>query len=114
MFDLADGGAARARRRLLHRIDAIASRSPRYLRARTLPLAHEARRVATATFGAGAERVLEELADARMADEAWLNAVRTFADLHARDAARAGPPTVGALILLVPTSRGPAAAGDPP
>jgi len=111
VFELACGGAARARRRLLHRIDAIASRSPRHLRGRYLPLAHDARRAATSTFGAGAERVLQELAAARMPDEAWLSAVRTFAELHARDATPHTPPVVRALLLLVPTS---AAAAPPP
>lgn len=111
VFDLACGGAARARRRLLHRIDAIASRSPRHLRGRYLPLARDARRAATSTFGTGAERVLQELAAARMPDEAWLSAVRTFAGLHARDATGHAPPVVRALLLLVPTS---AAAGPPP
>ena len=114
VLDLASGGAARARRRLLHRIDAIASRSPRHLRARQMPLAHDARRVATATFGAGAERVLEALADARMPDDAWLTAVRTFAELHVRDIHHGTPPVVRALLLLVPTSRLSAVAADPP
>ncbi len=114
VFDLANGGAARARRRLLHRIDAIALRSPRHLRARCMPLAQEARRAATSTFGAGAERVLEELADSCMPDEAWLTAVRTFADLHARDTRPFSSATVCALLLLVPTSRPSAAAADPP
>lgn len=82
VLDLAAGSAARARHRVLHRIDAIATRSPRHLRGRYVPLARDARRVATATFGAGAERVLEELAEAEMGDEAWLKAVGTFAALH--------------------------------
>ncbi len=84
VLDIAAGSAARARRRLLHRIDVIAARSPRHLRSRYVPLARDARRVATATFGAGAERVLEELAEAKMEDEAWLKAVGVFAGLHGR------------------------------
>ncbi|MDE3055000.1 MAG: SWF/SNF helicase family protein, partial [Gemmatimonadota bacterium] len=82
VFGLAVGAAARTRRRLLHRIDAIAARSPRHLRSSRVPLARAARRVATERLSAGAERVLQELADARMPDEAWLNAVRTFAELN--------------------------------
>jgi superfamily II DNA or RNA helicase len=113
VFDLATGGAARARRRLLRRIDAIAARSPRHLRSRYVPLAIGARRAATSTFGAGAERVLEELADAPMDDEAWLSAVRTFADLHARDSRPASPVSVRALLVLVPSSRPSAAEADP-
>ncbi|MHB1863442.1 MAG: helicase-related protein, partial [Gemmatimonadaceae bacterium] len=54
VVELASSGPARARRRLLHRIDAIASGSPRHLRGRYLPLARAARRAATSTFGAGA------------------------------------------------------------
>ena len=104
-------GTAVARRRLLRRIDGIASRSPRHLRARYAPLTREARRAATSAFGAGAEQVLQELAQAHMPDEAWLNAVRTFAQLHARgDSAR--PVRVLALLLLVPTAS-PAAAPPP-
>jgi superfamily II DNA or RNA helicase len=110
-FDGTDTAQALARRRLIRRIDAIASRSPRYLRSRYAPMAREARRAATATFGAGAEEVLAELAEARMPDEAWLNAVRTFASLHSRGR-RAEAPTIRALLLLVPTSS--PAAADPP
>ncbi len=104
-------GTAVARRRLLRRIDGIASRSPRHLRARYAPLTREARRAATAAFGAGAEQVLQELADARMPDDAWLNAVRTFAQLHARGADDR-PVRVPALLLLVPPTS--PAAADPP
>ncbi len=104
-------GTAVARRRMLRRIDGIASRSPRHLRARYAPLTRDARRAATSAFGAGAEQVLQELAEARMPDEAWLNAVRTFAQLHARgDSDR--PVRVLAVLLLVPTSS-PAAAPPP-
>lgn len=108
VFESAAIAPAVARRRLLHRIDAIASRSPRHLRSRYAPLTRDARRAATATFGAGAEQVLQELAEARMPDEAWLNAVRTFAQLHARrDADR--EPRVLAVLLLVPPSSAAAA-----
>ncbi|HVB32252.1 MAG TPA: DEAD/DEAH box helicase [Gemmatimonadaceae bacterium] len=114
VVELASTGPARARRRLLHRIDAIASGSPRHLRGRYLPLARAARRAATSTFGAGAERVLRELAEARMPDDAWLNAVRTFADLHARDDADGTPSAIAVLIVLVPSAwAAPAAAGPP-
>jgi Helicase conserved C-terminal domain len=99
VIDLAAGSAARARRRLLHRIDAIAARSPRHLRSRYVPLARDARRVASATIGAGAELVLEELAEARMPDEAWLRAVGMFAELHARRPANRGQ--VRAVVVFI-------------
>lgn len=114
VVELASSGPARARRRLLHRIDAIASGSPRHLRGHYVPLARAARRAAMTTFGAGAERVLRELAEARMPDNAWLNAVRTFADLHARDDPEGMPSAIAVLILLVPSAlAAPAAAGPP-
>lgn len=107
-LDLSVTGPAVARRRLLRRIEAIATRSPRHLRGRYLPLAREARRAASLTVGAGAEQVLAALADARLPDEAWLNAVRTFARLHARPV-MGETPVVRALLLLVPTASAAAA-----
>ncbi len=98
VLGLGAGAAARTRRRLLHRIDAIAARSPRHLRSRYVPLALQARRVATERLGAGAERVLQELADARMPDEAWLNAVRTFAELNGT---AGGPEMVSAVVVFM-------------
>ncbi|MGH7670973.1 MAG: hypothetical protein ACRENQ_15920 [Gemmatimonadaceae bacterium] len=100
-----------ARRRLLRRIDTIASRSPRHLRSHYVALARQARRAATLTFGAGAEQVLEALAGAPMPDDAWLNAVRTFAQIHTRPDAD-GPAEVRALLVLVPPTS--AAAAPPP
>jgi hypothetical protein len=35
-------------------------------------------------LGDGAERVLAELAEAPLADQAWLRALRAFGELHAR------------------------------
>lgn len=112
LFESSVNAAGLARHRLIRRIDAIASRVPRHLRSRYVPLARAARRAATLPFGAGAEQVLAELAEARMPDDAWLNAVRTFADLHTRQSAGDEPPAVIALLLLVPTSL-PAAAPPP-
>ncbi|MHB1863443.1 MAG: hypothetical protein ACYCVL_10785, partial [Gemmatimonadaceae bacterium] len=60
------------------------------------------------------ERVLRELAEARMPDDAWLNAVRTFADLHARDDADGAASAIAVLILLVPNAWAAPAAGGPP
>ena len=96
---------ARARRSVVNRITAIARRAPRHLRPAIAALAATARRTATARYGVGAERVLDELASADMPDEAWLRAIGTFGTIHARDAALPGPGNpdhgISALLLLV-------------
>jgi hypothetical protein len=57
-------------------------------------------------LGEGAERILAELADAPLPDEAWLRAVAAFGALHARGAGRdesghdASGCTLVALLLL--------------
>jgi hypothetical protein len=80
-----DGSAvARARRHVLSRITSAASRAPRHLRSVFGPLAADARRAALLPLGEGAERILAELADAPLADEAWLRAVAAFGAVHAR------------------------------
>lgn len=94
---------ARARRRLVRRIAAITHRAPAHARPAIAALADGARRAATSTLGAGAERVLDELAAAPLDDEAWLRAVGAFAALHARgrasDAANAAPRLVAAVLV---------------
>jgi superfamily II DNA or RNA helicase len=75
---------ARARRRVLARISRIAVRAPRHLRSVVASLAAEARRAALMPLAEGAERVLAELADAPLADQAWLRAIAAFGDVHAR------------------------------
>jgi hypothetical protein len=79
--------AARARRRVLSRITSVSARAPRHLRSVFGPLAAEARRAALMPLGEGAERVLAELADAPLPDDAWLRAVGAFGSLHARGGA---------------------------
>jgi hypothetical protein len=100
---------ARARRSVVDRIAAITRRTPRHLRATISALAVTARRTAGARYGAGAERVLEELAAADMPDEAWLRAIGTFGALHTRPEAAStqetAPPWVTALLLLVAPER---------
>jgi hypothetical protein len=93
-----------ARRHVVERIAAITRRTPPHLRPRMAALAVHARGTLTTRLGAGAERVLGELASASMADEAWLRAVGTFGELHARAKARADQQDVSlrALIILVP------------
>ncbi len=101
-LDAPSAAVARVRRRLLRRIDAIASRAPRHLRPELATIAREARRAATVVVGAGGERVLQELADSPMADLPWLTAVRTFASMHGRQSAVTADPAITALLLLVP------------
>lgn len=98
VVDLGALRVARARRVLLHRVDGITRRTPRYAQPRIAPLLRAVRAAATATLSAGAERVLDELARAPLADEAWLHAVRQFAELHARD--RRGHARLEAALLL--------------
>jgi hypothetical protein len=93
---------ARSRRSLLRRVDGIARRTPRHAQPRLAPLVHAVRAAATATLPAGAERVLEELTRAPMADHAWLQAVGQFAELHARGAPAPEPARIEAMLLLVP------------
>lgn len=81
---LRDVASARSRRALLHRVATIARRAAPDRRAALAALASQARRAATMPCGAGAERVLDELARAMMPDEAWLTAVSAFEALHRR------------------------------
>jgi len=87
----AAGGAsvfrAPSRRAALQRIAAITGRAMHHRRAVIAPLAATARRVVTTPFGIGAERILEALAEAPLADEAWLRALREFGAIHAAPAA---------------------------
>ena len=89
---------ARARRSVVDRIAVITRRAPRHLRPMIAALAASARRTATARYGAGAERVLAELAEASMSDEAWLRAVTTFGSIHA---AGESPDAGGGAVLAV-------------
>jgi hypothetical protein len=75
-------GAA-SRHRVLRRIAAISRRSPMHTRPVMLALGERARRAATAPLGAGAEWVLDQLADAALPDAQWLRAVAAFGDTHA-------------------------------
>ena len=101
--------AGTARRVAMRRIARIASHTPHHHRARVAPLAAEARRVVTAPYGVGAERILAELAGAPLPDEAWLRAVRAFGEANgvgaegAKGAEGAGTPGgVEAIIAFGP------------
>ncbi len=98
---LRDVASARARRALLHRVAAIARRATPDRRPALAALASQARRAATLPCGAGAERVLDELARATMPDEAWLRAVGAFEALHRRtETASDGELELEALIVF--------------
>ena len=109
--DLTVDGAlhARARRSVVDRIAAITRRTPRHLRPAIAALAMSARRTVTTRYGAGAERVLDELAAAAMPDEAWLRAVSTFGSLHGTrvDEDSGAERPLLALILLRRVAAGP-------
>jgi superfamily II DNA or RNA helicase len=76
--------AGPARRLAMQRIARIAAHTPRHHRAQVAPLAADARRIVTAPYGVGAERILAELAGAPLPDEAWLHAVRAFGEANCR------------------------------
>jgi superfamily II DNA or RNA helicase len=71
-----------SRRIALRRIAALSARAPHHTRALIAPLAMVARRVVTAPYALGAERVLDELASAPLPDEAWLRALASFGAMH--------------------------------
>jgi hypothetical protein len=102
------GAVARARRHVLARISRVAGRAPRHTRSIVSPLVGDARRAALMPLGEGAERVLAELADAPLADEAWLRAVAAFGEVHGRPGSWRAPreshevPGLAALLLLQP------------
>jgi hypothetical protein len=87
-----------AQRHVVERIAAITNRAPPHLRPSIAALAAHARSTMTGRFGAGAERVLDELASAQMADEAWLRALTTFGELHRESIPDA--PVLRVLIVL--------------
>ena len=99
------GGAAifraAARRSALRRIAGIAQRAPHHRRALIAPLAARARRVVTTPFGVGAERILETLAGAPLADEAWLRALTEFGAIHAADDGAAACESAAVVAMII-------------
>jgi superfamily II DNA or RNA helicase len=93
---------AASRRSALRRIAGIARRAPHHRRALIAPLAARARRVVTTPFGVGAEHILEMLAGAPLADEAWLRALTEFGAIHAADdgAAPCDAAAIAAMIIV--------------
>jgi hypothetical protein len=94
-----------ARRLAMRRIAHIAAHTPHHRRAVVSSLAAEARRVVAASYGVGAERVLNELAMSPLSDAAWLRAVRAFGEANVRGGGRpngTGPSVVEAMIVFIP------------
>jgi hypothetical protein len=97
---------ARSGTRLLRRIGTIASRAPAHRRGVISQLAHQARRAVLAPRGIAGERVLAELVDSELTDEAWLRAIGAFASVNSDrhvDSSPAPPFRIAALLLLART-----------
>lgn len=88
-----------SRRTALRRIAALATHAPHHRRALIVPLATAARRVISAPYALGAERVLDELASAPLPDEAWLRALASFGAMHRARTEPGGRATLVALII---------------
>ena len=58
-----------------------------------------ARRVVSAPYALGAERVLDELANAPLPDEAWLRALAAFGAMHGARARESGETRLVAVII---------------
>ena len=58
-----------------------------------------ARRVVSAPYALGAERVLDELANAPLPDEAWLRALAAFGAMHRARESEGGEATLIAVII---------------
>jgi superfamily II DNA or RNA helicase len=98
--------AARARRRISHRIETLVRRTPLHRRAGIAVLAADARRALTAPLGAGAERILAELGSVPHPDEGWLRAVAAFATLHTHRAVASPSAAAGSVRVAGRDARG--------
>jgi hypothetical protein len=97
---LAEVPNVRAGARLLRRIDNIASRTPLHRRAKVVALAGSARQAVLNRQGIGTERLLHDLANSALGDEAWLEAVGAFGKHTRPDSSGAGNYRVRALLIL--------------
>jgi superfamily II DNA or RNA helicase len=100
------GAHTQARKRALRRVAAIAARAPRHRRNEVTRLAALARQVAMAPYGAGAERLLEDLVDTELqSGEDWLRAVGDFGAARGNAARTSSAPRVEPIAILVLTAR---------
>ena len=102
-IDATANDVARSRRTILNRLNGITSRTRRHERSSLNAMFAAARQACTATMPAGAERVLHELAHARLPDEAWLRAIGEFSSIHGRTAPE--PDAVLGMLVLQPAER---------
>lgn len=91
-----------ARKRALRRVATIAAHAPRHRRIEIARLAALARQVATAPYGAGAERLLEDLVSSELpTGEDWLRALGDFGAVRGRTSRSADDPHVETVAVLV-------------
>lgn len=91
-----------ARKRALRRVAAITARAPRHRRTEVTRLAALARQVATAPYGAEAERLLEDLVDAELpSGEEWLRALGEFGAARRDTTGSSNTPCVELVAILV-------------
>lgn len=95
-----------ARKRALRRVAAIAARAPRHRRSEVTRLAALARQVATAPYGAGAERLLEDLVATELPNgEDWLRALGEFGAARASVLQRSDTSCVEPVAILLLVNR---------
>ena len=91
-----------SKRAVLQRLAGSIERAPRFRRASMLACAGRARAGLANVTGAGAERVLANLARSAADDEAWLRSVEAFTALQRGDSSTARRSRIAALILFAP------------
>jgi hypothetical protein len=79
------GSRSRARKLLLHRIDAAIERAPPHIRIARSQVAARARKIATGEHGAAFEEELDLLARSLLPDHEWLAAVADLASWHTEE-----------------------------
>jgi superfamily II DNA or RNA helicase len=111
VVDLPARRVAQSRRAILLRAERIARATPRHARPRLSPLLFAARHAAAVPLSAGAERVLEEMTQSELNDEAWLRALGEFASLHASPTRGDADGLLAVLLLAGSTGSVPFASG---
>lgn len=93
---------AQARKRALRRVAAIVAGAPRHRRAEITRLGALARQVATAPYGVGVERALEELVATDVASgEEWLRTLGEFGEAHRSTTRSSSAPRVEPVAVLI-------------
>ena len=95
---------SQVRKRALRRVAAIAAHAPRHRRTEVTRMATLARQVATAPYGVGAERLLEELVAVEMpSGEEWLRTLGEFGAARGSTAGSSSAPSVQPVAILILT-----------